>query len=391
LAEDGVVFLKNTGVSQASGALLWTGKHIITAAHFFDDVDDLDNITIGFNSTLSLSEVQIANVTIHPGWEADPNNFNHDIAIIELKEEVDTRISRYQIYRDFNEFDNIFTRVGYSNTINPLTGTQIGVNKVFHSGSNQYDVTTDKLDNVLNKSILSGMQLSYDFDDGSPEHDAYGQVLNLHDTGTGSDEVFSRPGDSGGPAFIDDKIAGIASYIFRYESATINPDITSEVDSSYGELASDTRVAKYADWIDKTVLGNDYIQRVPTAIEQVDLYPVEVNNQTSTNYFLLSINKALVVDSRVHYETVDGSAIAGSDYIATSGTAVIPAGQLSVAIEVQIIGDTQSEPDENFFLRITDPEGAIFPDGVTELLAEHTIIDNDSLTPSPLISADIIA
>lgn len=388
---NGVVYLKNTGISQATGALLWTGKHIITAAHFVDafvdESSNLNQLEIGFNSSLSLSSTQIASISIHPGWENDPSNYNHDIAIIELNSVIDSRINRYQIYRDFDETEHIFTRIGYSPSIDPNTGLITNSNKTFHSGSNQYDTTTDQINSLLGTDVLKNYQLTYDFDNGSSSHDAYGRILGLNDLGTGIDEVFANSGDSGGPAIINNRIAGIASYIFRYENASISPDITDKVDSSYGELASDTRVSKYVNWIDSVVLGDSYEQVLPTRSEEVDLNPVEADTQNTINYFLLQIPGPLSVDSGVSYETIDGTARAGSDYIYTTGQVIIPAGQTSIAIAVEIIGDLIEEDNEIFGLKVYDPFGGIFPEGLTELRAEHTIIDNDHLVPL----ADIIA
>ena len=296
---DGVVYLKNTGVLQATGALLWTGKHIITAAHFVDGISDWKQIEIGFNSQLNLAPLEISSINIHPGWENDASGFNHDIVIIELASAVDSSINRYQIYRDYDEIGQNFIRIGYSAAIDPVTGIIVDPNKIFRSGSNHYDTTTDQVNPLFGSSILENYQLSYDFDDGSSEHDAYGRILGIDDLGTGSSEGFSNPGDSGGPAFINNQIAGIVSYIFRYESSSINPDITSETDSSYGELASDTRVSKYSDWIDSVVLTDDFVQNIPDESEGVDLFPVEGDKQNTINYFLLEISQPLLVDSGV--------------------------------------------------------------------------------------------
>jgi len=51
------------------------------------------------------------------------------------------------------------------------------------------------------------------------------------------------------------------------------------------------------------------------------------------------------------YQTIDGTATAGSDYTAVSGTSTIASGQ-TVNINVPIIGDTNVEADETFTLRV---------------------------------------
>ena len=100
----------------------------------------------------------------------------------------------------------------------------------------------------------------------------------------------------------------------------------------------------------------------------------DVNN---TNYFLLELSEPIKVDGSVTYATQDGTALAGKDYIATSGTMTIPAGDRRILIPVEIIGDTVSEPDETFKLIITNPIGGIFSTGVSEIVATHTIVNDD--------------
>jgi CubicO group peptidase (beta-lactamase class C family) len=96
-----------------------------------------------------------------------------------------------------------------------------------------------------------------------------------------------------------------------------------------------------------------------------------------TNYFQLKINRALDTDVSVHYETRNGSAIAGQDYNSTTGTATIIAGQTQALITVDILADTLAEEDENFSVVLSNPVGASFASGITELITTHTIIDDD--------------
>lgn len=59
------------------------------------------------------------------------------------------------------------------------------------------------------------------------------------------------------------------------------------------------------------------------------------------------------------YATADGSAIAGSDYVAAAGTATIAEGASSVALSVSVNGDTAVEPDETFSLVLSSFTGAV--------------------------------
>ena len=82
--------------------------------------------------------------------------------------------------------------------------------------------------------------------------------------------------------------------------------------------------------------------------------------------------------TRVRYETSNGTALAGEDYVYTSGTLTFqPGGLTHRSFQVEIIDDNEYEPDENFFIRLFDIDsdtvelGAI---AVTEVL----IIDDDN-------------
>jgi len=117
---------------------------------------------------------------------------------------------------------------------------------------------------------------------------------------------------------------------------------------------------------------------IPTTAAEVVTNPTE-GLSNHINYFLLQISTPLSNDASVFYQTRDGSAIAGSDYIATSGTATIAAGKTSVAIAITLIGDSIAEANESFSLVVSNPVGASFPTGIREISATHTIIDDDTI------------
>ncbi|MEW5795510.1 MAG: Calx-beta domain-containing protein [Candidatus Zixiibacteriota bacterium] len=92
-----------------------------------------------------------------------------------------------------------------------------------------------------------------------------------------------------------------------------------------------------------------------------------------TLLFGVSINQAtdhLVVFS---YATSNGSALAGSDFTATSGSDTILIGQTSSTILVPTIDDSDVEPTETFLMALTMVTGA----NVVRSVATGTINDND--------------
>jgi hypothetical protein len=59
----------------------------------------------------------------------------------------------------------------------------------------------------------------------------------------------------------------------------------------------------------------------------------------------------------VKFATKDGSALAGSDYIATSGTLTFQPGFRFLSVPVQVKGDTVKEPGETFTVNLSNPSG----------------------------------
>jgi beta-glucanase (GH16 family) len=77
----------------------------------------------------------------------------------------------------------------------------------------------------------------------------------------------------------------------------------------------------------------------------------------------------------VQYATADGTAKAGADYTAASGTASIPAGQTETYVDVQVKGDSLRQPDQTFFIQLSLPVNCTL--GTTEATA--TIVNSDLL------------
>ena len=81
----------------------------------------------------------------------------------------------------------------------------------------------------------------------------------------------------------------------------------------------------------------------------------------------------------IQYATADGTATAGSDYVAATGTATIPQGATSTTVAITINGDTVAEPNETFFVNITGVTGAVVSDG-----QGLGTIQNDEVTLTPI-------
>ena len=104
----------------------------------------------------------------------------------------------------------------------------------------------------------------------------------------------------------------------------------------------------------------------------------EGNTGTANTLFTVSLSAASANTVSVHYASADGTAMAGSDYTAVSGTLTFAPGETSKTISVAVAGDTINEPDETFVVNLSNPSNATIADGQ----GQATILNDDPPPPS---------
>ncbi|OYX04045.1 MAG: hypothetical protein B7Z15_17900, partial [Rhizobiales bacterium 32-66-8] len=113
-----------------------------------------------------------------------------------------------------------------------------------------------------------------------------------------------------------------------------------------------------------------------------DASVVEGNSGTKQMVFTVSLSKAATGPVTVAYATVDGTATAGQDYVAKSGTITFAAGETQKTVSVTINGDRVAELNETLALRLSAPTGATLADGA----AAGTILTDDVIVPKIAIA-----
>jgi uncharacterized membrane protein len=98
------------------------------------------------------------------------------------------------------------------------------------------------------------------------------------------------------------------------------------------------------------------------AVSIGDVAVFEGNTGTRSAGFLLTISPMTSSPVTVSYSTANGTAVAGSDYTATSGTVTIPSGRTTWTVYVTVAGDRKREPDELFYVNLSNPGGATIGD-----------------------------
>jgi hypothetical protein len=77
----------------------------------------------------------------------------------------------------------------------------------------------------------------------------------------------------------------------------------------------------------------------------------------------------------VQFGTRDGSARAGRDYAATSGTVTFPPGNTTQLIDITVLQDPVYEPDENFFLDLSNPSGVFLSNASAQIRIPVDVLD----------------
>ncbi|HEU4513688.1 MAG TPA: Calx-beta domain-containing protein [Nocardioidaceae bacterium] len=161
-------------------------------------------------------------------------------------------------------------------------------------------------------------------------------------------------------------------------------DTNEEPDEFFKVRIFDAVHAKIADRVGKvTILDEDETAPPP----EPKLYVGDVDvDEGDAAYFKVTLSKSAPEDVTFDYATSDGSAKAGSDYDAASyNNYKIPKGSSSASIKVTTREDSTDEPDETFYLNVSDLDGVTAGD----LTGKATIEDDDPApAPKPTLTVE---
>jgi hypothetical protein len=108
---------------------------------------------------------------------------------------------------------------------------------------------------------------------------------------------------------------------------------------------------------------------------------------TTPASFDVTLSKPLTTPVTVGYATANGTAAAGSDYAAQSGTLTFNPGQTAQSVIIDVLGDDlASEDNETFAVNLSAPSGANIADGE----ATGTIVDDEVMPAVSISDATVI-
>jgi hypothetical protein len=104
-----------------------------------------------------------------------------------------------------------------------------------------------------------------------------------------------------------------------------------------------------------------------------DVSITEGNTGTRTASFSVTLSAASLQTVTVAYATADGTATAGSDYLATSGAVTFAPGETTKSVSVVVKGDRLAETSESFSVNLSHATNAFVADGQ----GVGTIVDDE--------------
>jgi len=132
--------------------------------------------------------------------------------------------------------------------------------------------------------------------------------------------------------------------------------------------------------------GDDEPVPVLPTLSVGDASVVEGSSGTKQMTFTVSLSQAATGPVTVNYATANGTATAGQDYVAKSGTIIFAAGETQKTISVTVNGDKVVELNETLALNLSAPAGATLADGA----AVGAILTDDVIVPKIAIADTMV-
>ena len=142
----------------------------------------------------------------------------------------------------------------------------------------------------------------------------------------------------------------------QYVSVLVKGDVTYEPDETLFLVLTNVRNGMLTNTVLTGIITND--DRLPSlSINNITV--LEGDSGTTPAEFTVSVLSPTDIGITVNFTTIDGTASNGFDYVSSSGAISFPPGVTNQTISVLVNGDTFDEPDETFFVRLSNPVNAI--------------------------------
>ncbi len=147
----------------------------------------------------------------------------------------------------------------------------------------------------------------------------------------------------------------------QFITVLVNGDTTTEPNEVFNVVLSSPSANALLGT--STGIGTIVNDDIMPAITVGDVTKQNVTTGTTTAVFTVSLSAAASAPVTVQFATANDSAIAGTDYVAQSGTLTFNPGVLTQTVTVTIIGNPNNAPTKDFFLNLSNPTNSTISDG----------------------------
>ena len=203
----------------------------------------------------------------------------------------------------------------------------------------------------------------------------------------GSDFYFVQVSENGGASWVDVFRESKDEKFWDQETADLTDFIGKSIRIRFGFLSDDS-VTGLGWYIDDVRIFGETLDENVSAVAIGAATVAEGDSGTSELIFTVTISPpvsppAVPEPIVIEHETVDGSAIAGQDYVARSGRLTIPAGATVFQIPVVVNGESFSESDETLSLILSNASENAH---ITIASAVGIIEDDEALVDLPIVT-----
>jgi hypothetical protein len=234
---------------------------------------------------------------------------------------------------------------------------------------------------TVTMTINDGGALHFSADAYTVEENAGSAVVTVSRTGGGAGMATVLFSTSNGTASSSDykSVSQTLNFAEGETVKTVNVLITDDADHEADETVNLT----LSNASGSGQLGTPVTAQLTIKDNDVQLPSVTVNDvsvsegragETVNAVLSVKLSIASSLPVKVDYATADGTATAGADYMAASGTLSFNPGETTKTITVLVQGDTLNEPDEKFFVNLSNAQNATISDsqGICDVLNDDT-------------------
>ena len=134
----------------------------------------------------------------------------------------------------------------------------------------------------------------------------------------------------------------------------VTPTVPSEVLTNVAVV-----VRNEADTNPTNKVATNIVTVGPSGVSIADTSVVEGSTGTTNAVFSLTLNAPSAQTVTVTYNTANGTALAGADYLATNGVVTFAPGVTNQTVAVAVKGGIVAAPNKVFYVQLSNPANAV--------------------------------